>query len=136
MDDRVLDRWMALELNTLYRGLVASPVRLHEVASGAITSLATRAGEPLTFDREAARRLAASLPPLTTRLLRVPITFYVDKDADGAAYLADAEAIEALRAIGWIAESASPRAGKTWLGVPLARAFANEFPTLAQFVLV
>lgn len=133
-DEGALERWLRLEAQNLSSGLVTAPALLDRLLAARDPQAQTRGGEPHRFDLAALRVLAERLPPLTRSSLRLPILFYLDREARGSCFISDPPAQEALRACG--VQAGEPRDGRLWLGEPLARAFAARFPTLAQFVFL
>lgn len=114
-------------------GNVRSPRPLRQLLREEEPSAPTREGGVHRFDVDALRRLAEALPPILRTDLRVPILFFVDHEIPENAFVMDAPAAEALRRLG--VTQARPRDGKLWVSVALARRFAQEYPTVAQFVV-
>lgn len=136
VNDRAIEKWMALELGGLQRALVAAPRPLADLVLEEVPSAPTRSGEPHRFDKPTLRRAHDALGPLARRRLRVPFTFYVDKETPDDAYLVDEAALELLRALGEVPAESAMREGRYWLGHARARAVASRLPTLAQFSML
>lgn len=134
--DIPVEKWFALEMGRVHEGLVISPRPLHELLAEDAPSAPTRGGGVHAFDKAMLERAAALLSPLERRRLRLPVTFYVDKDVDADAYVADASAIALLRALGAVAPGTEPRDGRVWLGLARARLVAARHASLFQFALL
>lgn len=128
-----MDRWIALEMGSFQKAFVAAPRPLHELLLEEAPSARTRGGEAHPFDRAVLERFQDALGPLARRRLRLPVTFYVDKDLSEDAYLQDETAMELLRGLGEAPADAEPRDGKLWMGHVRARAIAERYPGAFQF---
>ena len=128
-----MDRWIALEMGRLQKAFVASPRFVHELLLEESPAASTKGGEPHRFDKAVLRRLHDALGPLDQRRLRLPATFYVDKDLETDAYVTDPTIVNLLRALGEVPE-AEMRDGKLWVGHARARAISSRHPTAFQFV--
>lgn len=128
-----MEKWIALEMVRLQSSFVPSARPLHELLAEAEPQAPTRGGDPHRFDREVLRRFDAALGPLDRRRLRLPITFYVDKDMPADAYLQDPVAAALLRALDEVPD-VEMREGKLWVGHVRAQALAKRHPTAFQFV--
>lgn len=126
-------RVLALEMGGLHEGLVTTARRLADLLLEEDPQAPTR-GEPHRFDREALVDLEERLPPLERARLSLPIRVFVDADAPGNCYVADVTAIGALQALG--AVQTTPREGKLWLAVPIARDLARRWPSTFEFALI
>lgn len=128
-----MDRWLAFEMGRLQRAFVASPRFVHELLLEDEPAAATKGGEPHRFDRAVLRRLHDALGPLDQRRLRLPATFYVDKDLDTDAYVTDPTVANLLRALGEVS-GVEMREGRLWVGHARARIISERHPTAFQFV--
>lgn len=133
VDKDRLKRWMNLEIRKTNQATVTTKERLGELIHQEDPSLERRDGSPHTFDPEALERLYEALSPFTRAELELPITFYLSHKAADNCYVQDDTAIRALEQID-VART-SPREGKLWMSTPLARAFARDWPTIAQFLI-
>lgn len=129
-----MEKWMALEMTRFHRAFVSQPRPLVDLLAEAEPSAPTKGGELHRFDVATLRRIDAVLSPLTRRRVRLPITFFVDKDLADDAHVADEPAMELLRALGEVPVAASAREGKLWLGHVRARLIADRYPGAFQFV--
>lgn len=127
------DRWIALEMGKLQRAFVNAPRPLAELLLEEAPTALTRGGEPHPFDRKVLERFHEALGPLARRRLRLPATFYVDRDMSEDAYLQDEAAMELLRGLGEVPADSEPREGKLWMGHVRARALAARYPGAFQF---
>lgn len=105
MREGTLERWMALEMARVQQSLVAAPRPLGDLLMEDAPAARTRGGDEHRFDPQVLRRFADALGPLARRRLRLPATFFVDKDLAQDAYLADEAAADLLRALGEVPSS-------------------------------
>ena len=130
-----MEKWIALEMLRLQSSFVAAPKPLHELLEMAEPQAPTRGGDPHRFDKEVLRRFDAALGPLDRRRLRLPMTFYVDKETPNDAYLQDPIAAGLLRALGEVPD-VQMRDGRLWVGHVWAQALAKRHPSAFQFVFL
>lgn len=134
VDEDTLKRWMNVEIRQSNRSTVTRGRPLNELLSEDEPQAEARDGSVHAFDPDTLERLAEELSPIARMDLRLPITFYLTHKVSDDCYVAEDGAIEALTQLD-VAKS-DPRKGKLWMGTALARSFAREWPTVAQFVLV
>lgn len=127
------ERWIALEMGNLQRAFVSVTRPLPELLQEETPSARTRGGEPHVFDKDALARVREALGPLARRRLRLPVTFYVDKDLPDDAYVPDETAAQLLRGLGEVPETLQMREGRLWIAHSRARAIADRHPTVFQF---
>lgn len=134
----MLQRWMRIEMASVTNALVTATRVIGDlaadVAAGDVPQTRTRGGEPFVYDADAVLRLNAVLSPLQRRRLRVPVTVWAGQDVPDAASIADAVAVDALKAVGRVRPDQEMTGGRLWLSLSLAHDVAREFPTLFQFV--
>lgn len=118
----------------MQQSLVSVPRAIRELASEEEPAVKTRGGDLFRFDRAVVRRIHGALSPLARSRVRLPGTFYVDKDLPDDAHVADEAIMDMLRALGEVPEGAQAREGKLWLGHARARIIAEKYPTAFQFV--
>lgn len=133
-DEPVLERWFRMEMAEVQRALVSTLVPLSDLLASHPPRAQTRGGEPYAFEPDALRRFAASLSALARALVRLPILFYLDREAPGSCFVSDPGQALALRELGIL--KSEPRDERHWLSEPLAREFHRAYPSLAQFVLL
>jgi uncharacterized protein (UPF0216 family) len=134
VEERVMERWIATEMLRLQEGFVPAPRPLHELMLEEAPSAATRKGDRHAFDKPALARIHAALGPLDRRRLRLPVTFYVDKEMPDDAYTVDEVAARLLRALGEVPADVEMREGKLWLSHGKARMVADRHRGAFQFV--
>lgn len=134
VDPGAIDRWMAHEMGGLAKSMVAGSRILGDLLLEDEPAATTRGGDPHVYDKAALRALAERLGPLARRRLKIPVTFWVDKDVSDDAYVQDESAADALRRIGVVPEDREMRGGKLWLSLALAHETAAKYPTVFQFV--
>jgi uncharacterized protein (UPF0216 family) len=134
VEDRVLDRWFALEMGNFHRGFVSAPRPLADLAREAHPVARNRAGDEHVFDRAVLQRFFDALSPLDRRRLRLPVTVVVDKDHAGDAAIQDEVVFRLLRALGDIPPEREMREGKLWLSHVQAQALARRHPGAFQFL--
>lgn len=128
-----LERWMALEMSSLQKGFVGAARPLPDLLAEERPSARTRGGEPHEFDKEVLLRLHAALGPLDRRRLRLPVTFFVDKDLQEDAYVQDQTAANLLCALGEVPPGIEMREGRLWLSRAKAHAVADRYRSAFQF---
>lgn len=124
---------MALEMSRVQQGLVSAPRPLGDLLMEEAPAARTRGGDEHRFDPQMLRRFADALGPLARRKLRLPATFFVDKDLAEDAYLADEAAAELLRALGEVPRELEMRDGRLWLAHARARDIAERHRGAFQF---
>jgi uncharacterized protein (UPF0216 family) len=129
-----MEKWLALEMTSFHRAVVSQPRPFVELLAESEPRAPTKGGESHRFDPAVLRRLDAVLSPLARRRLRLPVTFFVDKDLADDASVADETAVELLRSLGEVPEGAQLRDGRLWLGHARARLVAQRYPGVFQFV--
>lgn len=120
-------------MGALQRAFVNAPRPLSDLLLEDEPTARTRGGEPHRFDKHVIERFHAAVGPLARRRLRLPITFYVDRDLPEDAYLQDEPAMELLRRLGEVPEDTEAREGKLWMGHVRARSVAERYPGAFQF---
>ncbi|MHB8586196.1 MAG: DUF61 family protein [Thermoplasmatota archaeon] len=133
MDERVMDRWFALEMRGLQQGLVRTPRLLQELLVEGSPTAPTGDGIH-RFDPKALRALADRLTLLTAHTLRLPILVFVDREMNGSAYVLDRAAHDALRELGLTISLGEGNRG--WASETLLRQCARDFPGCFQFLIV
>ena len=134
VEEGALERWFALEMTRFHRSFVARPRPLAELIAESDPMAETKGGEAHRYDVATLRRLHDTLPPLTRRRVRLPATFFVDKELPDDAHVSDAATIDMLHALGEVPSSSGPRDGKLWVGHAKARLIAAKYPGAFQFV--
>lgn len=133
MRDGTVERWVALDVGRMREAFVGSPRLLSELVLEERPSAPTLGGAPHEFDPATLARFAAALGPLARRRLRLPITFFLDKELPGDAYVQDETAIELLRALGEVPAELGARDGRLWLSHARARDVAQRHRGAFQF---
>lgn len=133
MDEDTLKRWMNLEIRKANKATVSKGRPLSSLVDEEDPVAQARDGTLHEFDPDTLERLYEALSPLTRVELELPITFYLSHKAADNCYIADEAAITALDQLD--ISTTEPREGKLWMSTPLARDFAREWPTIAQFVI-
>lgn len=128
-----MERWVATEMLRFQESFVPAPRHLHELMLEDAPSATTRKGEPHLFDKQALARIHEALGPLDRRRLRLPATFYVDKEMPDDAYLTDEIAAGLLRALGEVPAEREMREGRLWVGHAKARLLADRYRGAFQF---
>jgi uncharacterized protein (UPF0216 family) len=134
VDEPVLERWLALEMGRVHRAFVSQPRVIGDLLREEEPTAPTKGGELHRYDVAALRRIGDALSPLARRRVRLPATFFVDKDLPDDAHVSDEPAIEMLRALGELPVGTTTRDGKLWLGHTRARLLAARYPGAFQFV--
>ncbi len=131
--DGAMERWFAIEMLRFQEGFVTSPRPLHELMAEEEPAATTRKGERHAFDKGALARIHDALGPLDRRRLRLPVTFYVDKEMPDDAYATDEVAARLLRALGEVPADVEMREGRLWLAHARARVLADRYRGAFQF---
>lgn len=134
MDEGALRKWMGFELGRLHSSLVTQPVPLARLLEQAEPQAPTREGGTHLFDPALLKRLAARLPRDVPPRLRLPVTIVEPTENPGDGYLQDAAGILAVQALK--PDAPSVREGKLWMGLPLWRRLAAEWPGCFQFLML
>lgn len=134
VDEGVLGKWFAFEMGSTAKALVTATRPLMELLDEGAPPLKTRGGEPHAVPREVLERFRDALGPLDRRRLRLPVTFYVDKDYSADAALHDETAIRLLFALGEVPAGREARDGKLWLSHAQAQAIAGRHKGAFQFL--
>lgn len=129
-----MNRWFALEMGGLHKGLVTAARPLADLVHEEAPTARARSGEPHRFDKDVLERFYDALSPLDRRRLRVPVTFQVDKDFAGDAVLQDEVAARLLEALGELPPGRVVREGKLWMAHAQAQALARRYPSAFQFI--
>ena len=132
-DDRVLQRWLRLELGRMNDGIVAARPTLAELLERPEPVALTRGGEEYRFDRSVLRLLADRLPGTLQRRLRLPVLFFASSDVPDSVALQDPHAFEALRILGEISGLREFRDGRAWVGRAIGYGLLARYPTAFQF---
>ena len=131
--ERAMERWIATEMLRFQEGFVPAPRPLHELILEDEPAAKTRTGERHAFDKAALARFHEALGPLDRRRLRLPLTFYVDKEMPDDAYLTDEVALRLLLALGEIPPETAMRDGRLWVAHARARMLAGKHRGAFQF---
>lgn len=134
MDEGALRKWMGFELGRLHSSLVTQPALLAQLLSQPQPQAPTREGGTHPFDAAVLRRLAAVLPRDLPGRLRLPVTVVEPSENPGDCYVQDAAGVLAVRALK--PDAPSVREGKLWMGLPLWRRLAGEWPGCFQFLML
>ena len=134
VEEPALEKWLALEMTRFHRSFVGQPRVLGDLVREEEPTATTRGGELHRYDAAALRRIHDALGPLARRRVRLPATFFVDKELPDDAHVADEAAIDMLRALGEVPPGSVAREGKLWLGLARARLIAERYPGAFQFV--
>jgi uncharacterized protein (UPF0216 family) len=131
--DGTFEKWVALDMARFRDGFVVAPRPLVDLLAEGSPSATTRGGFAHPFDKASLARFDAVLSPLTRRRLKLPITFFVDKETPADAYLTDEAAIGLLRALHEVSQELSVRDGRLWLGHARAQDIARRYANAFQF---
>ncbi len=131
-DDRILQRWLRLEVGRINDGIVAERPILEYLLARPDPVATTRGGEEYRFDPVVLRRLGDALPGPLQRRLRLPVLFFASMEVPDSVFLADRHAFEALQALGEISDLREFRDGRAWIGRAIAYGLVSRYPTAVQ----
>lgn len=134
--DRVLDRWVALEMRGLSDGLVARRKSLAALLQEERPHCLTREGEERPFDPDVLLRLAAVTSEEERSRLRLPITLTFSAEAGDECRVDDDLAGEVLRRLEKFGKAYPVRDGRMWLPSSLGVDLLRRYPTAFQRMLV
>lgn len=134
VEEGTMERWFALEMTRFHRAFVAQPRSLAELLTESEPTAPTKSGDLHRYDINTLRRIHDALSPLARRRVKLPATFFVDKDLPNDASVADEPTIQMLHALGEVPPGTLPREGRLWLGHTRARLIAERYPGAFQFV--
>lgn len=135
MDEGALRKWMGFELGRLHSSLVTQPVALARLLTQTEPSAGTREGGTHAFDPSVLRRLAEALPRDLPARLQLPITIVEPGDNPGDGYVQGAASVLAVQALGAATMRPSDD-GRLWMGLPLWRRLAGQWPGCFQFLML
>jgi uncharacterized protein (UPF0216 family) len=134
-DERVMMRWMQLELARINRGLVTERKRLTDLLAEDRPAAVTKDGMEYRFDKEMLAEFASGIPEPLRRRLRMPVLFYCTADVPDSCMLTDESAVEVLQLKNEISALRSFEDGRLWVSKPIAFAIARRYPPLFQMVM-
>jgi uncharacterized protein (UPF0216 family) len=131
-DDRVLQRWLRLEVNRMNDGIAADrPTPAALLEADRPVSI-TRGGDEYRYDPAVIRSIADRLPDRLVRRLRLPILLFASMDVPDSCSITDRYAFEALQAIGEISTLREFTDGRAWMGRAIAYGLVAKYPTAVQ----
>ena len=131
-DERVMRRWMGMEMKRIRDSLVADRKLLAALLAEEEPSATTKGGDPYFFDRAVIATLGERLPSRLHYRLRLPVIFHFSPDVPDSYFLADEAAVEALRELGEIGELRRVHEGRLWVARAIAFAILRKYPTAFQ----
>jgi len=129
---RVLEKWMAHELASFHKGLVARRKSLKTLLGEEEPSCETRDGGVYLFDRPSLEVLALVCSESEIEKLRLPIILHFDLDVSDQCYINDKVAADVLRKLEGFGDAYPMRDGKMWLPNSLAAALMRRYKTIFQ----
>ena len=133
VEEGTLAKWFGLEMARVQEGFVPRARPLADLLLEDHPSAPTRSGEFHVFDKAVLQRFHDAMGAFDRRRLRLPLTFYVDKDMPDDAYLTEEIAVRLLKALGEIPAGKEPREGRLWLAHTNARLLAQRHRGAFQF---
>lgn len=134
-DEKVLRRWMSLEMGKINDGVVTARIPLHELLGMDRPRAVTRGGKEYLFDREVIERMGIALPGDLCLTLKLPIIFYFDVEVSDSCMLADAFALAALQDMGDLSLERQMEGGRIWVGRAIVFALVRKYPTAIQIMM-
>jgi uncharacterized protein (UPF0216 family) len=131
-DDRVLQRWLRLEVNRMNDGIAADRPTLEALLEADRPVSVTRGGDEYRYDPVVLRAIADGLPAGLARRLRLPIICFASMDVPDSCSITDRYAFEALQTLGEISTMREFRDGRVWIGRAIAYGLVAKYPTTVQ----
>ena len=96
-DERVLRRWISLEIGKMNDGVVSARVPLQELLDMEKPVAVTRGGKEHRFDRCVLQKISAMITPELCRTLKLPVVFYYAMEVSDSCMLSDPQAFTAFQ---------------------------------------
>lgn len=135
-DDRIVNRWIALEMRGINRGLVVKRRLLADLLREVEPQAVTREGEPYLFGAGELARLETATTREEQGRLRLPITLRFHFDLENQCSLDDELATAVFRRLEGFGKAYPFREGRAWLPYALGLDLVRRYPTVLQRVLV
>jgi uncharacterized protein (UPF0216 family) len=128
-------RWMGLEIRRMNDTLVATPRTLEELLAEERPHVLTKGGDEHDFDRAVLHDLGRRLPVPLHRRLKLPIRFFYSADVPDSCMLADPAALEALKALGELAQMREMEDGRVWVARVIVFALMARYRTMVEMAV-
>jgi uncharacterized protein (UPF0216 family) len=134
-DERVLTKWMALEMGRINDGVVAERRRLSDLLQEENPSAVTRKGKEYAFDQTMLRQLGQRLPEKFWSRLSLPVIFYFDSQVADSCLLTEPTALEAFQILHELSDLRTMTGGKLWVGRAIVYSLMTRYPTMIQIMM-
>lgn len=134
-DERVLRKWISLEINKMNGGVVNARVPIMDLLGMERPVAVTRGGKDHRFDREVIKRIYSALSPDLCRNIRLPIVFYYSMDVSDSCMLSDPHAFIAFQEMGKFSRERKMEGGSVWVGRAIVFELVRTYPTAIQIMM-
>jgi uncharacterized protein (UPF0216 family) len=134
-DEKVLMKWMRLELGKINDGIVAERKPLSLLIAEERPGSVTRGGKEYVYKKDVLMELAKKLPGPIRERLKLPVILYFSADVPDSCMLSDETALRAFQALGELSELREMENGRLWIGKALAFSLVRSYPTAVQIMM-
>ncbi len=134
-DEKVLMKWMRLELGKINDGIVAERKPLARLLEEERPVSVTRAGKEYVYKKEVLEALSKKLPGRIRERLKLPVIIYFSADVPDSCMLSDETALKAFQVLGDLSELREMENGRLWMGKALAFSLVRSYPTAVQIMM-
>ncbi len=134
-DEKVLMKWMRLELGKINDGIVAERKPLSLLIAEERPVSVTRGGKEYVYKKDVLMELAKKLPGPIRERLKLPVILYFSADVPDSCMLSDETALRAFQALGELSELREMENGRLWIGKALAFSLVRSYPTAVQIMM-
>lgn len=134
-DERVLRRWISLEIGKMNDGVVSARVPLQELLDMEKPVAVTRGGKEHRFDRSVLQKISAMITPELCRTLKLPVVFYYSMEVSDSCMLSDPKALTAFQEMGELSRERKMEGGTVWVGRAIVFELIRKYPTAVQIMM-
>ena len=131
-NEKVMERWMALELADLGRSMVVKRQTVSTLLMMDEPKVINRAGEEHIIDWSVLRRIGDILREGEMERLMIPITFHSDLEVEQSLFLDDELAVDTLKRLDVLNPLYEFRKGRLWISHALVVEMKKGLPTVIQ----
>ena len=131
-NEKVMERWMALELADLGRSMVVKRQTVSKLLGMDEPKVVNRAKEDHIIDGSVLRRIGDVLNESELERLRIPITFHSDLQVEQSLFLDDELAVDTLKRLDALNPLYEVRNGRLWISHAVVLELKTRWPTVSQ----